>query len=145
MNDWHLNIMATHEGPQGLVKDRAWPGSFFPGVALPTPKVDGRWVIVRYGGNYTCAIVWDLGPWAHDDDAYVLGIARPRAEQFKDKHCPLTLSDSVTMATVEDGHGGTRPVANSNGAGIDLFPFTAKLLGISIGDNVLVDWKFVEL
>ena len=145
MTDWKTNIFATHEEQQPLARNRPWPGEWFPGVALPCKEALERWVMIRFGSLYTCAIVWDVGPWCTDDSAYVLGIARPRAEQLKGQRCPRTLADPDSVATVPDGKGGNKTVFLSNSAGIDLFPFTARRLGIGIGENVNVDWRFVDL
>jgi hypothetical protein len=140
MNEWHTNILATHEEPQDLATG-PWKGDAFPGVALPSSMALKRWVIIKYGSVWTCAWVADIGPWCIDDDIYVCGGERPRAEVYINEPCPLTLLNPEQRATLTDG----TVCEKSNGAGIDLFPFTAKLLGINPGENVRVDWMFVTL
>lgn len=125
-------VLATHEEKQDL-STGPWLGDTFPGVALPDVKALHKWIILRLGDRYTCAQVMDVGPWTTDDDKYVFGTARPRAELGKGKFLPKKLSDPKTCPFP------------SNGAGIDLFPGTAKALGIPIGKNVDVEWRFVEL
>lgn len=153
MNDWHVNILATHEEAQSTARSgaRLMPIAedgkphfdFFPGVALPAASAKGRWIQLRYGDRMTCAIVDDVGPWCIDDEMYVFAGKRPRAEFYKDQPISTTLEGTIS-ASVPDGHGGFRNVQKSNGAGIDLYPLTAQLLGIPIGSNVLVDWRFIE-
>ena len=140
MNEWKMNIFATHEEDQTLAKNRPWPGDWFPGVALPCVKAMDRWIQVRYQDKTTFALVWDVGPWFIDDDPYVLGITRPIAELYRGKPVDSDRkTPGIQPATVQG------KVVLSNGAGIDLFPFTAKLLGIPINKNVMVDWRFAEL
>ena len=140
MNNWHLNIFATHEEDQTLAKNRPWPGDWFPGVALPCVKAMDKWIQVRYGDRQTYALVWDVGPWYVDDDSYVLGITRPDAEACKGQPVDSDRKKPGNQPATVKGR-----VVLSNGAGIDLFPFTAKILGIPIGRNVCVDWRFAEL
>lgn len=140
IGEWHRGIYSTHEEAQSLARGRAWPGDLFPGVALPSTLCMDRWIVIRYKDRFTCALVWDVGPWCTDDSPYTHGIARPRAEQLRGKPCPVTLADPESRATVQG-----KVIPYSNGAGIDLFPFTAKLLGIPMGTNVLVDWRWVEV
>lgn len=137
--NWHLGIKATHEEPQ-ITSLGPWPGDHVLGVALPSKKALNRRVVVRYGGNTVYATMLDTGPWCTDDEDYVFGSERPRAEKLDGKLCPLTLNGGT--ASVPDGNGGFKSALISNGAGIDLFPATAIALGIKIGKNVLVDWSF---
>lgn len=136
-------VLATHEEPQ-VLSTGPWLGDSFPGVALPSKNAMRRWVIIRNGDRCTCAQVMDLGPWCHDDDDYVFGTAKPRAERFKGEQCPVDLSKPNVKPSVPDGNGGFRTVGVSNGAGIDLFPYTAKQLGIKVGSNAFVEWTFIE-
>ena len=142
MNEWR-NALATHEEAQKLASGE-WLGVGFPGVALPSRRSLHRWVLLRYGAKITCAQIEDVGPWCVDDDNYVFGGEKPRAEIFIGKRCPYRFGDLATMATVPDGKGGWLPAPISNGAGIDIFPRTAKELGIPIGENVRVDWRWIE-
>lgn len=138
---WHLNILGTHEEEQQTSLGD-WPGDDFLGVALPSPKALKRSIVVEYKGTEVTCVVGDVGPWVIDDQDYVLGEARPRAEILKGKFCPRSLQGG--NATVPDGNNGFIAALISNGAGIDLFPGTAKALGIPIGENVLVSWSFVD-
>lgn len=144
-NAWK-KVFATHEERQSTRLFDKWPGDLFPGVALPSRKAQGRWVILRHGDKFCCAQVCDLGPWCHDDDAYVMGSAKPRAERYKDQLCPVdfALGESA-RASVPDGNGNFKTVDKCNGAGIDLLPYVANLLGIPIGENCYLEWRFVEL
>lgn len=134
------SVIATHEEKQQLASGE-WPGDRFPGVALPCRKALYRWIALRLGGRWTCAQVLDVGPWCVDDEAYVFGDAPPRAQVYKGAKCPYRIGDLETSATLPDG----TKVEISNGAGIDLFPATAKALGIELNMNVKLDWKFVEI
>jgi hypothetical protein len=128
-NNWK-KVLATHEEKQVLsVGD--WLGDRYPGVALPSAKALRKWVELRFKYQWTIAHVVDVGPWTTDDDAYVFGNARPRAETFKGEH-----------ARINDG--GSLHSLKSNGAGIDLFPETARLLGIALNENVILEWRFIE-
>jgi hypothetical protein len=98
--------------------------------------------MVRYKDLQCITEVADVGPWCVDDDAYVFGEAKPRAEEHRGRYCPRK-EGSRALATVPDGFGGWIGVAVCNGAAIDLFPGTAKALGIEINQNVYVDWWFV--
>ena len=140
MNGWKT-VLATHEEAQKLSHGVPWLGDNFPGVALPSVKAHGRWVIVKLGDRWTCAQVMDVGPFCQDDDEYVFGTAIPRAQRLVGKPCPMTLADPSSRATLPDG----REVETSNGAGIDLFPRIARQLDIPINDNVWVEWKFLEI
>lgn len=136
-------VLATHMERQDL-STGPWLGDCFPGVALPSRNAKKRWIMIRHGELYTCAQVMDLGPWCHDDDAYVFGSDRPRAEKFKGQECVVDMERPEIVATVPDGNGGSKKAPISNGAGIDLFPYVAKQLGIKIGINVIVEWRFIE-
>ena len=128
MSNWN-KVFATHEEKQTLAIGD-WLGDNFPGVALPSTAALRKWVEIRYKDHWTCAQVVDVGPWTIDDDAYVLNGARPRAEIFKGEHC-----------RVHDG--GPLHQWKSNGAGIDLFPATAKALGLNLNENAQVEWRFL--
>lgn len=136
---WH-KVLATHEEAQETSLG-TWPGDDFLGVALPSKKALRRKVLLRYQDKEVEAEVRDVGPWMTDDDDYVFGEARPRAEILKGKASPTTLG-GTQRPSVPDGHGGFKEVSLSNGAGIDLFPATAIALGIEINDNVELEWCF---
>lgn len=129
MSSWH-KVFGTHEEPQRLSKSD-WLGDNFPGVALPDQKALYKWVELRYKDHWTIAQVRDVGPWCTDDRLYVFGGGRPRAEIFKGEHCRIN-------------DGGELHSLVSNGAGIDLFPETAKALGIKPNENVTLEWRFIE-
>jgi hypothetical protein len=129
MSNWN-KVFSTHEEAQQLSQSD-WLGDHFPGVALPSTAALRRWVELRYKDHWTIAQVVDVGPWVTDDDNYVLHGARPRAEIFKGEHCRIN-------------DGGELHSLKSNGAGIDLFPATAKALGIKINENVTLEWRFLE-
>lgn len=138
---WHT-VKATHEEPQTTSLGE-WPGDSFLGVALPSTKALRKKVIVRYKDKEVEAEVRDVGPWCIDDEAYVFGDEPPRAELLKGEFCPTT-KDGLDAPTAPDEKGVMREVNVSNGAGIDLFPATAKALGIELNDNVIVEWAFKE-
>lgn len=140
--EWHRGVIATHEEPQ-ITSLGPWPGDDFLGVALPSVKSLRKKVLVAYQGLECIAEVYDVGPWCHDDDDYVFGPFRPRAEIFKGRVCPVKIGSNI-KPSIPDGNGGFREVGKSNGAGIDLFPATAKALGIPLNLNVLVDWQFID-
>lgn len=129
MSSWH-KVLCTHEEPQ-ILSETDWLGDHFPGVALPSVKALRKWVEIRYKDHWTVAQVADVGPWTVDDDAYVFQYSRPRAEIFKGDFCRIH-------------DGGDLHALVSNGAGIDLFPETAKALGLKIGENVILEWRFLE-
>lgn len=140
--NWHLNIFATHEEAQDIAaKPYKWPGDHVLAVALPSRKALNKVVCVRYKSSTVYCECLDLGPWCRDDDDYVFGDERPRAEIYKGKYCPIE-KGKIDLPSIPDGKGGWKPVHSSNGAGIDLFPGTAKALHIPIGENVMVDWSF---
>ena len=142
---WHLGIKATHEEAQKLAWGLPWLGDDFPGVALPSRTAKFRILELRYKQKVTFAIVGDLGPWCHDDTDYVDGDARPRSELFVGDNIDADLTkEGIQRPTIPDGKGGMKPAPPSNGAGIDLFPRPARDLGIPIGENVLLDWRFVD-
>lgn len=132
MSDWK-KCLATHEEKQTL-STGDWLGDKFPGVALPSTKALRKWVEIRYNGRWTCAQVMDVGPWCIDDDQYVFGNEKARASGCKGKFCPRVMTDLVI-----EYHE-----MKCNGAGIDLFPETAKNLGIALNDNVVLEWRFLE-
>jgi hypothetical protein len=67
----------------------------------------------------------DVGPWMIDDEDYVMGIARPIAEP--------------AGSTIPYGKNEGK---TSNGAGIDVTPAAAALLGIE--GKGTVHWRFVD-
>lgn len=138
---WH-KVKASHEEAQETSLG-PWPGDQFLGVALPSTKALRKKVVVRYEDKEVEATVADVGPWTIDDDEYVFGDAQPRAEINKGKAFPTTKNGKQTPS-VPDGKGGFRDTPVSNGSGIDLFPATAKALGIELNDNVIVSWAFKE-
>lgn len=95
--------------------------------------------MLRHGELYTCARVLDVGPWCIDDDEYIYGSSKPRAEIYMGRHCPYSVLQPSRNATV-----GSKEVPLSNGAGIDLFPRTARELGIAHNVNTWVEWRFIE-
>lgn len=130
--------LATHEEEQDL-STGPWLGNSFPGIALPSIRALNKWVIIRYGEKWTCALVKDVGPWTVDDEEYVFGDAMPRAQILKGQPCPVKKGTEL-QATLPDG----TLCPKSNGAGIDMFPATAIALGIKIYDNVMVEWAFLD-
>lgn len=140
--NWHFGIKASHEEAQ-VTALGPWQGDDVLGVALPSRKALRRRVAIRYHGNIVYTECLDVGPWCIDDDPYVLGHARPRAEILEGKLCPRSLEGG--NATIPDGKGGYKAAFISNGAGIDLYPATAIALGIKLNDNVQVDWYFDDL
>lgn len=137
-------VLGTHEESQTLSTYHSnpkgqWLGDYYSGVALPSVKALGKWLIVRCGDKWTCARVSDVGPWCQDDDDYVFGTERPRAEILKGEPCPR-IKGTQLVATLPDG----TKCDKSNGAGIDLFPEVARSLGIPIGTNLLVEWAFID-
>ncbi len=106
---WDPKWQANFGGVDDPKRRKGWlPASFNPKqntfyCALPyndvagrpnrRSKLKGRWVQVRAGGE-SCYCQWeDVGPWRTDDKAYVLGGARPRAEQ--EAKAGLDLSPAV--------------------------------------------------
>lgn len=133
----HQNILATHEEAQDTSLG-PWPGDDVRGVALPCVGALRKTVEVGYGKTLISAIVLDVGPWVVDDKDYVFGDERPRAESYIGKPPPPRGLRIRAQATV----AGKVPM-KCNGAGIDLFPGAAKALGIPIGKNVYVKWRFI--
>lgn len=136
MSIWK-KVFCTHEEKQ-ILSTGEWLGDNFPGCALPSVRALRKWILIRYKDNQCCSQVMDVGPWCQDDDDYVFGSDIPRAEEFKGRLCPLRKGIEIP-ATLPDG----TPCPRSNGAGLDIFPYTAKQLGIPIGENVYVEWCFV--
>jgi N-acetylmuramoyl-L-alanine amidase len=98
------------------------------GCALPWKFGSARPLVAVHntvtGKDVVCRIR-DVGPWVIDDEAYVLGEARPVAEP-KGSKIPR----------------GKHQGKTSNGAGLDLTPAAAKAIGLSGMGNV--DWRFIE-
>ena len=115
-------VKATREG---LVGQRTASGYIVdlvvPFVALPAVKALGRFVWLKnpLNGRTCFAVVLDVGPWNDNDDAYVLGTARPQAESGKNSRGRTT-----------------------NRAGIDLSERVWILLGMR--DNTCVEWMFAD-
>ncbi len=139
MNEWN-KVIATHEESQKLSKG-PWLGDAFPGAALPDPSALGQWIIIRYGDRWTVAQCMDVGPWCEDDPYWLTG-DKPRAELNKGNLCPIRKDGSGT-ASSPDEEGDLIPRLISNGAGLDIFPQTAKNLGIPLSLNPIVEWKFL--
>jgi hypothetical protein len=132
-----MTVKATREGLQGQRTTSGWIiNNVVPFVALPSHAALGLWVRVwnpavtdpaTGSAISTKALVLDVGPWfgGHndDDDAYVFGGARPKAE---------------TETPAADAAKGLK----SNGAGIDLGEAVRAALKIT-DDNVEVSWEFV--
>jgi len=137
---WHLNIFATHEERQETATG-PWPGDHILGVALPCTRAIRKKIRIRHGLLECVATILDIGPWCIDDALYVLDGQRPRAELLKGKPCPTWIGGPA-VASVPNGNGGMKIAPISNGAGIDLYPGTARALGIPIGENAFVDWCF---
>ena len=116
-----MRVKATREG---LIGHRTASGyvidAVVPFVALPARVALGRFVqLVNPLTEARCfAVVLDVGPWNTDDDAYVIGGARPQAE---------TGTDTFGRQT--------------NGAGIDLSERVWHRLGLF--ENGVVDWQFL--
>lgn len=138
----YKKVLATHEEEQ-MLSSGPWLGDNFPGVALPSFQALRKWVVIRYQDTWTMAQVMDVGPWCTDDSDYIFGEEKPRAETHKGRYCPLK-KGALNLASIPDGNGGMMGVVICNGAGIDLFPATARALGILKGENVMVEWKFIE-
>jgi len=114
-------VKATREGDIGLktasgyVVDRVVPF-----VALPSVHALFKFVRLHNPANdkTAIAVVLDVGPWNEHDDAYVFGMARPKAETGKDDRGRVT-----------------------NGAGIDL---SEKIwFELAMADNSEIDWEFL--
>lgn len=129
--------MCSHEEEQ-VIATGMWPGWAFPGVALPCKDALWKWIAIRYKDKLTFAQVRDVGPWTIDDSEYVFGDALPRAEIYKGSLCPRIRGNPLSCAKVSGV-----PIPKSNGAGIDLFPYTASQLGIPKDENVPVEWMFI--
>ena len=117
-----ITVKATREG---LVGGRTASGYIIDTVvlfvALPSHKALGMFVEVTniLNGRRTLAQVLDVGPFNEDDDDYVFGGARPKAES------------GVSVS----GKG-------TNKAGIDLGEAVWRALGMT--DNTDVSWQFVN-
>ena len=128
--EWHENITATEFGGGGDDQDSAYPdidwiNSATMGVALPykwktTPRPK---VVVSGPMGETTTDVVDLGPWNLDDEGYVLGTARPMAEQ-----------------QYKNGTSAQNGQVPTNDAGIDLTEPIARIVGVS--GKGKVRWKF---
>ena len=129
---WHDAIEATEFGGGSDNQDSAYPdidwiNDTTKGVALPykwkeTPRP--RIVVKGPSGEIETEIV-DLGPWNTNDPDYVLGTARPLAEEQHDEGT--------------EAQNGQVP---TNRAGIDLTPPIADAVGISGKGSV--SWRFAN-
>ena len=129
---WHDDIEATEFGGGSDHQDSAYPdidwiNDTTRGVALPykwkeTPRP--RIVVKGPSGEIETEIV-DLGPWNLDDQNYVLGAARPLAEEQHDEGT--------------EAQNGQVP---TNRAGIDLTPPIADAVGVSGKGSV--SWRFAN-
>ena len=129
---WHDDIEATEFGGGSDHQDSAYPdidwiNDTTRGVALPykweeTPRP--RIVVKGPSGEIETEIV-DLGPWNTNDPDYVLGTARPLAEEQHDEGT--------------EAQNGQVP---TNRAGIDLTPPIADAVGISGKGSV--SWRFAN-
>ena len=129
---WHDDIEATEFGGGSDHQDSAYPdidwiNDTTRGVALPykwkeTPRP--RIVVKGPKGEIETEIV-DLGPWNTNDPDYVLGTARPLAEEQHDEGT--------------EAQNGQVP---TNRAGIDLTPPIADAVGISGKGSV--SWRFAN-
>jgi N-acetylmuramoyl-L-alanine amidase len=99
----------------------SWDLNLFPDNA---PQVR-----VYHGELSAIGRVADKGPWTTDDEAYVMGTARPIAETCHEEGTPLPTGPNA----------GKVP---TNAAGIDLSPHLAAKIGIDGKGHV--DWAFVE-
>jgi hypothetical protein len=134
----HTGVFATTFG--GAVDDEhsAYDGSYLNDtdlyVAFPYKWRDGpppdAEVYNRATGKSAVGRTRDVGPWLTDDEAFVLGDARPLAETCHNDHEPLPRGPNA----------GQVP---SNPAGIDLSPGMMKALGMT--DNGPVDFRLIEV
>jgi N-acetylmuramoyl-L-alanine amidase len=133
----HKNVFATMFGGAADNENSAYDGEYLNDedlyVALPykwrdMPPPDVE-VTNRANGYYFSARTRDVGPWTTDDEAFVLGDARPIAETCYNERRGLPSGP----------HAGTVP---SNPAGIDLSPALFKALGMT--DNGPVDFRLIE-
>lgn len=127
-------VLATREGLIGGLTSAGLtirPNSVF--VALPSTGALWRCVRVALGVRSIVAPVLDVGPWFpfatySNDDDYVFGNARPRAEQLKGQR--------------RKGDGVDQKI---NGAGIDLSDALIEAFGYKPETWGLreVEWEFV--
>jgi N-acetylmuramoyl-L-alanine amidase len=132
---WHENITATVFGFEGDEQESAYGGWIDEdtiGVSFPykwrdEPRPTRILIENMENGKQTeVNLVCDVGPWNTDDPDYVLGTARPLAEQ---QH--------------EDGTKAQNGRVPTNNAGIDLTLPVATALGISIDEgHGKVRWRF---
>jgi N-acetylmuramoyl-L-alanine amidase len=130
---WHENITATVFGYYDDAQESAYGGGWIDentvGVSFPykwRDKPRPSAVELESGGRKTVAGIVDVGPWNTDDPDYVLGVARPLAEQ---QH--------------EDGEEAQNGRVPSNNAGIDLTLPVATALGITVEQGMgKVRWRF---
>lgn len=129
---WHENITATVFGYYDDAQESAyggWIDENTVGVSFPykwRDKPRPSAIELESGGRKTVAGIVDVGPWNTDDPDYVLGVARPLAEQ---QH--------------EDGEEAQNGRVPSNDAGIDLTLPVATALGITVEQGMgKVRWRF---
>jgi hypothetical protein len=100
----------------------------FPYKWRDSPPPDAE-VFNRATGRSAIGRTRDVGPWLTDDEGFVLGDARPLAEQCYNDHEPLPRGPNA----------GQVP---SNPAGIDLSPGMFRALGMT--DNGPVDFRLLD-
>jgi N-acetylmuramoyl-L-alanine amidase len=130
----HSNIICTVFGGSGDPNNSAYPPydtitDKEVSCALPykftTPERPIAEIYNPATDKVAICEIRDVGPWMIDDVDYVMGIARPIAEP----------AGSIIPHGKNEGK-------TSNGAGIDVTPAAAKLLGIS--GKGTVHWRFVD-
>lgn len=116
-----MRVKATREGLIGHTTSSGYRiDTFVSFVALPSFGALEKWVKITNpaNGKSTYAQVLDVGPWNTNDDAYVFGGSRPKAE------AGISISGEGT-----------------NLAGIDLGERVWHALEMT--DNSEVDWEFL--
>jgi len=117
-----VRVKATREGELGKPTASGYKvDTVVPYVALPSTHALFKFIRVRNpaNGRTAIAVVLDVGPWCEHDDAYVFGLARPRAETGKDERGRST-----------------------NRAGIDLGE--KVWFELAMLDNTEVEWEWVN-
>jgi N-acetylmuramoyl-L-alanine amidase len=128
----HSNIICSVFGGKADPNDSAYPPydtitDQELSCALPWKWSGERPTVLVHNvdtGKDVVTQIRDVGPWLIDDEAYVLGDARPVAEP-KGSKIPRGKNQGKT----------------SNGAGIDLTPAAAKAIGLS--GMGTVHWRFI--
>ena len=94
-------VIATREGLVGKETALNWIiNNYIPFVALPSEMALRQWVTVinPLTNKSINALVLDVGPHHIDDDAYVFGGARPRAESENGNKSGIDLGENVWNA-----------------------------------------------